>query len=148
MASAVTTDYLSSVLKIMSFDFDPDNTVPADVSWQDMRDFNAVLMQVFHSVGTGTIVSFSLLANAQSNGGGTDATVKTHPLTAQPDAVGNYIHLECLADELPPLNPAGEKLRYVSANIDPNVSTDEFVVVYVFGQPRFAFEGLTAENTA
>ena len=148
MASAVTTEYLSSVLKVMSFDFDPDNTVPTDVSWQDMRDFNAVLMQVFHSVGTGTIVAFLLLANDQSNGGGTDVTVKTHALTNQPDAVGDYIHLECLASELPPLNPAGLKLRYVSANIDPNVSTDEFVVVYVFGQPRFAYSGLTAESIA
>ena len=143
MASAVTTDYLTSVLKVMSFDFDPDNTVPVDVSWQDMRDYGAFLCLAMHSVGTGTVVSFSILANAQSNGGGTDATVKSHALGSQPDAVGDWIVLECLSSELPPL---GTDLRYVSGNLDLNVSTDEFVVTYVFGQSRFAYGGLTADN--
>lgn len=149
MASAVTTDYLSSQLKVMSFDFDPDNTVPVDVSWQDMRDFGAVLMQLFRSVGTGTVVAFKILANAQSNGGGTDAEVKAHAIGSAPDAVGDYINLEALANEIIALETAGTgALRYVSASVDMNVSTDECVVVYVFGLPRFAYGSLTADVIA
>lgn len=145
MASAVTTDYLSSVLKILVFESDPDNTVAVDVSWQDMRDYGSFLTTLFHSVGTGTVVSFKILANPDSAGGGTDAEVKVHGLASQPDAVGDWIFLECLASEIPPL---GSTNRYVSANYDPNVSTDEFIFTYVFGQPRFAFGGLTAQVIA
>ncbi len=145
MASGVTTDYLSSILKVMSFDFDPDETAPTDVSWQDMRDFGAVLMQVFRSVGTGSITSFKLLANSVSDGSGTDAEVKVHALGSAPDAVGDYVNLECLASELPPL---GTDLRYVSANISLVTATEECVVVYVFGLARFSYGELTADSIA
>lgn len=145
MASAVTTDYLTSVLKVLSFDFDPDETAPTDVGWSDMRDFGAVLMHVFRSVGTGTIAAFSILANPNSDGSGTDATVKTHALGSAPDAVGDSVNLECLASELPPL---GTNLRYVSAQISMLTATDECVVVYVFGLPRFAYASLTADAIA
>ncbi|NIO42305.1 MAG: hypothetical protein GTO41_20415, partial [Burkholderiales bacterium] len=84
MASSVTTDYLSSVLKVMMFDFDPDETAPTDVSWQDMRDFGAVVVSLMRSVGTGTISSFKILANAQSDGSGTDAEVKSHAIGSAP----------------------------------------------------------------
>lgn len=149
MASAVTTDFLSSRLKVLVFDFDPDNTVPVDVSWQDMRDFGAVLMTLHRSVGTGTVVAFKILANSQSNGSGTDAEVKVHALGTAPDAVGDHISLECLASELQPLSTVTTgKLRYVSANIDLATSTDECNVVYVFAIPRFAFGGLTSDVIA
>lgn len=147
MASAVTTDYLSSTVKLSLYDFDPDETAPTDVGWQDFRDFGAVLMQVFRSVGTGTLSSFSLLANAKSDGSGTDATVKTHALASAPDAVGDYVNLEAQAEELPPLDVAGEAhLRYVSGNISLLTATDECVVAYLFGRPRFAYGGLTADH--
>lgn len=146
MASAVTTDYLSSVLKVLMFESDPDNTVAVDVSWQDFRDYGAGMFLLFHSVGTGTVVSFKALANDASNGGGVDAEIKAHGLASQPDAVGDWIFLEFLASEI--VNLASTKDRYVSANYDPNVSTDEFIFTYVFGQPRFAFEGLTAQVIA
>ena len=145
MASAVTVDYLSSVLKILMFESDPDNTVAVDVSWQDMRDFESFLCTLFHSVGTGTLVSFAILANSDSAGGAADVNVKAHALATQPDAVGDWVFLECLASEFPPL---GSTLRYVSANYDPGTSTDEFIFTYVFGQPKFAFGGLTAQVIA
>ncbi len=145
MASGVTTDYLSSTLKVMSFDFDPDETAATDVSWQDMRDFGAVLMQLFRSVGTGSVSSFTILANAQSDGSGTDAEVKAHAIGSAPDAVGDYINLEALQSELPPL---GTDLRYVSGAISLDTATDECVVVYVFGLPRFAYGSLTSDSIA
>jgi hypothetical protein len=143
MASSVTTDYLSSVLKVMMFDFDPDETTHTDVSWQDMRDFGAVLMTMMHSVGTGTVAAFSILANAQSDGSGTDATVKTHALGSDPNAVGDYIHLEALASEI--VNLATD-LRYVSAQIALATTTDECVVTYVFGLPRWGYGSLSSDS--
>jgi hypothetical protein len=145
MASAVTTDYLSSILKITMYDFDPDETAATDVSWQDMRDAHAFMCMVMRSVGTGSLSSFAILANADSAGGSTDATVKSHSLGSAPDAVGDYVFLECLASELPPL---GTSLRYVSGAISLVTATDECVVAYVFGNERWGFGGLTADHIA
>lgn len=145
MASAVTTDFLSSVLKVLMFDHDPDATGPQDVSWQDMRDFGAVMMLLFHSVGTGNVTSFKILGNPESDGSGTDQEIKVHALGSQPDAVGDKLVLEALASEYAAL---GDATRYTSASVDANVATDEFVVTYVFGQPNFAFGGLTSDTIA
>lgn len=145
MASSVTTDYLSSTLKVTMYDFDPDETTHTDVNWSDMRDFGAVLMMMMHSVGTGTVAAFSILANAESDGSGTDATVKTAALTSNPDAVGDYTFLEALASEI--VNLATD-LRYVSGNASLATETDECVFAYVLGLPRFAYGGLTAESIA
>jgi hypothetical protein len=145
MASSVTTDYLSSVLKVMTFDFDPDGSDAADVSWQDMRDFGAVLMQLFKSIGTGAVITFKILANPESGGSGADAEVKEHALGTAVDAVGDFVNLECLASELPPL---GTDLRYVSASASLATDTDECVFAYVFGQPRFAHGELTEDTIA
>ncbi len=145
MASGVTTDYLSSTLKVAMYDFDPDETTHTDVNWSDMRDFGAVLVMLFKSVGTGKVNAFSILANAESDGSGTDATVKTHALGTDVDAVGDYVHLEALASEI--VNLATD-LRYVSGNASLATTTDECVATYVFGLPRFAYGGLTADSIA
>ena len=146
MASSVTTDYLSSLLKVSMYDFDPDETTHTDVNWSDMRDFGAVLMTLFKSVGTGAVAAFSILANSKSDGSGTEVTVKTHALGTDVDAVGDFVHLEALASEIVNLNATD--LRYVSGNISLATGTDECVVTYVFGLPRFAYGGLTADTIA
>ena len=146
MASSVTTDYLSSLLKVTMYDFDPDETTHTDVNWSDMRDFGAVLMMLFRSVGTGEVAAFSILANSKSDGSGTEVTVKTAALTSNPDAVGDYTFLEALASEIVNLNATD--LRYVSGNASLATGTDECVFTYVFGLPRFAYGGLTAESIA
>ncbi len=145
MASSVTTDHLTSVLKVMHFDFDPGGTDAVDVSWQDMRDFGTVLMSFFHSVGTGAVDAFQILGNAESAGSGTDAVIKTHALGSAPDAVGDYVFLEALDSEFPPL---GTSLRYTSASVELAVDTDEGVVTYVFGLPRFAYGSLSSDTIA
>jgi len=145
MASSVTTDYLSSQLKVAMYDFDPDETTHTDVNWSDMRDFGAVMTMLFRSIGTGAVAAFSIVANADSAGGGTDATVKTHALGTAVDAVGDFVFLEALASEI--VNLATD-LRYVSANASLATGTDECVFTYVFGLPRFAYGGLTADTIA
>lgn len=145
MASAVTTDYLSSMLKVASYDFDPDETAATKINWSDMRDFGAFLCQLFRSVGTGTVSSFTIAADSASDGSAGNQTVKSHAIGTAPDAVGDYINLECLASEIPPL---GSDLRYVSGIVSLLTATDECVGIYVFGLPRFAYGGLTSDTIA
>ena len=145
MASAVTTDKITSTMKVLHFDFDPDGSDAVDVSWQDMRDFAAILVSFFRTVGTGDLDAFKILGNSASDGSGTDAEIKDHALGSQPDAVGDYIFLSALASEFSAL---GTDLRYVSANLEFATSTDEGVVTYILTQPKFQYQDLTADTIA
>lgn len=145
MASSQENQKIKSRQKVTHYDFDPDATTATDVGWVDMRDYGRVLMSLFHSVGTGNVSSFKILANSQPDGSGTDVEVKAHDLTTQPDAVGDYVFLECTAQELAAL---GTDLRYVSANIALATATDECVVTYIQSDPRVAADGLTADSIA
>lgn len=145
MASAQASAKLSQTIKVTQYDFDPGGVDPVDVAWVDMRDFATFMCIFFRTIGTGAVDTFAILANSQSNGGGTNVNVKTHAVASEPDAVGDYIFLECTAEELAAL---GTDLRYVSASVEFAVSTDEGVVTYIRGGPRFAERDLTAEVIA
>jgi hypothetical protein len=127
------------------YDFDPDSTNPTDVAWVDMSGYSTFLVGVMRSVGTGTIAAFTILANPNSDGSGTDVEIKAHALGSAPDAVGDTIWLECSAEEV---TGAGATLRYVSANLDLATSTDECVVYYERCEPKFAYLNLTADVIA
>ncbi len=144
---AVSSEKLSSNIAVFAYDFDPDETDATDITWKDMRDFGTFMAVFFRSVGTGDLDTFEILANAASDGSGTDITIKTHALTDQPNAVGDYTFLECTAAELQQANvsTATGTLRYVSASCEVATTTDEGVVVYIFGDPRWHYRGLTTE---
>lgn len=147
MASPQARDHALSCAHRELLDFDPDSASATDVKWVDMQNYRTFLVGVMRSVGTGTISSFSLLANASSTGAGTDVTVKTHAIGSAPNAVGDYIWLEVSAEEV--AQEAADAgitgVRYVSANIALQTSTDECVVYYELCDPRFAYDGLTAD---
>lgn len=130
-----------------AYDFDPDETDATDIAWKDMRDFKSFLVCFFRTVGTGDLDTFEILANAASDGSGTDVTIKTHALTDQPNAVGDYVFLECTASDLQSANVSTVTgtLRYVTASLEVATTTDEGVVVYTFGNPGFANKGLTTQ---
>lgn len=149
MASPQGSEKIFSHMKIKSFDFDPDGTSAVDVGWEDMQNFGLFGVEFFRTIGT-SVVTLAILANAQSNGGGTDVTVKTKTFTAQPDAVGDQVFLECTAEEVKQeANDAGVSgVRYVSASVSFATGTDEAVVTYFFAHPRFAYDQLTADIIA
>lgn len=150
MAVATSSDKLTSELKITQYDFDPDGTSAVDVAWVDMRDFVKFLVGFFRTVGTSDL-TLKILANSGSSGGGTDVEVKVKTLTGvQPNAVGDYTWIECTAEEIQQAAAAAgvADVRYVSANLTFATGTDEAVVTYVRGGPRFSFDGLTADNIA
>ncbi len=116
------------------------------LGWVDMRDFGGILVSVLSAVLVGVgVTAFKLVANTKSDGTGTSADIKTHALGSAPDAAGDYLFLEATAEEIRALGP---DFRYVSARITTANAGDKIVATYVRGAPRFAYEGLTADQVA
>lgn len=147
MASSVSTDKLFTTHAIASYDFDPDSTAATDVAWVDLRDYSNFAVIVMSSALTGNgPAAFKILANPNSDGSGTDVTVKTHAVGSAPDAVGDYLVLECTAEEIAELaSDNSSALRYVSANIAMTNATNEAVVTYIRTGARFQHDGMTAD---
>tara|TARA_Y100000310_G_scaffold51927_1_gene47805 strand:- start:8345 stop:8794 length:450 start_codon:yes stop_codon:yes gene_type:complete len=149
MASPQGSHKLFANVLIKSYDFDPDGTDAVDVSWQDMRDFGTFGVVFVRTVGTSALDTFAILGNAASDGSGTDVNIKTHAVASEPNAAADMVVLECTAAELA---QEGEDnsvaLRYVSASCEFATGTDEGVVIYIFGAPRWAYNALTADIIA
>lgn len=146
MASPQAPDKLASNLKINVYDHDPDDTDPDHVEWVDMKGYENFMAILFRSVGSGDIDEFSIDANAESDGGGTDVEIETHALGSSVDAVGDYIILECTAEQIAQEGADnGEDLRYVSATVEQATAGDECVVVYI-RKPLRPQDGLTADT--
>lgn len=151
MASAQDSQKLASRMKVTMYDHDPaDSTVATDVAWVDMRDYTHFMAITFASALTGNgVIAFKILANSQADGSGTDAEIKVHAVGSAPDAVGDYLVLECSAEEIAAASTSTTgQLRYVSANLDCHNAADESVVVYIRSGARFANEDLTADTVA
>jgi hypothetical protein len=147
MASPQSSEHALSRMKATMYDFDYSNAA-VDVAWVDMQHYRSFTAIAFLSVpATGAIGAFSLLANAQSNGGGTDVTVKTHALGSSPDAVGDYVVLSCTAEEIAQeaADAGVTGARYVSASLALSNAGAEAVVTYILCEPRFASTELTAD---
>lgn len=144
MAVATDANKLRCNLAVTQYDLDPDATTATEVQWVDMRDFNSILVSFFRTVGTSN-ATFKIVANSESDGSGTDVEIKSHALAAQPNAVGDYVFLECNAEELA---GAGDNLRYVTAVVSLATGTDEGVVTYIRSGARFPRENLTADVVA
>lgn len=144
MASGLTANKLMSEIKITQYDFDPDSTASTAIGWVDMRDFSKLLVGFFRTIGTSDITL--LIKGATSSAGANAQTIVTKTISAQPNAVGDYVFLECLAEQIAQVaSTSGYALRYVSAYVSFATNTDEGVVTYVQGGPRFAYDGLTAD---
>ena len=106
------------------YDFDPGVTTAVDVGWVDMRDYSTLTVIAIRTIGTGTTDAFTILSNPESDGSGTDVEIKTHALASEPDAISDFVVLECDHSEL-----GGN--RYVSASLTMGTGTDEMMVVYI-----------------
>lgn len=148
MASIQSSEHLRSTMKCLMFKHDiADATVATDISWQDFRDYGRILIGVMtNSLGGNGVTAFKILANSSSTGAGTDAEIKAHAVASAPDAVGDYLWLECTAEEIRSMETtATGELRYVSANVDCHHADDTACVVYIMCEPRYPQSGLTAD---
>jgi len=133
------------------YDHDPaDSTVATDVAWVDMRDYEHFLCMAFASALTGAgVTAFSIVGNTSSTGAGTDRVIVSHAVGSAPDAVGDFLHLECSAEQIASVGEANsEDLRYVSAKLTCANAADEAVVYYERALPRFPKANLTADHVA
>jgi hypothetical protein len=135
---------LTERLKVTQYDFDPDATTATDIAWVDMSNCDRILISFFRTIGTADL-TFTVLGNSASNGGGSDVTIKTVTLTGvQPNAVGDYTFVEVSRDEMV---AASEDIRYISANCTVATGTDEAVITYI-REMMTAVSGNTANNIA
>lgn len=149
MAQSLEGGFLSNN-KVTQYDHDPGSTAAVDIAWVDMKDYSEITISTFASALTGAgCNAFTILANSESNGSGTDATVATHAIGSAPDAVGDYLFLSVSAEMIRAVETSSTgQLRYVSASITCANAADEQVVTYIRSEPRFAKDGLTADVVA
>ncbi len=147
MASSLSVNKILSSMKITQYDFDPDAATATAAGWVAMKNFGQLAVSFFRTVGTGDI---TLTINGATDASGSNSTIiVTKTLTYQPDAVGNYVFLECLAEQINSVGKAaGYDFTHASAVITFETGTDEGVVTYIQGAPRFAYDGLTADLTS
>jgi len=130
------------------YDFDPGATTATDIGWLDMRDYENFAAAFCRTIGTGA-TTFAIIANAASDGSGTDVTVVSHAVGSEPDAVGDQLWLECTAQQIRDAGErAGHAVRYVSASVSVATATDEGVVLQWRGGAKAAASGLTADVVA
>ena len=151
MAVASASAKLSANIKVLAYDLDPDESAVTDVGWVDLTNYETFMAIFIRSVGTGALETFNIIAN-YVNDTGTDVTVKEHAIASEPNAQADMIFLECTAAEVASLqssiSTATNKLKYVTAEAELATTTDEGVVIYILGNPRFPQAGLTADVIA
>lgn len=147
MASSLTNnEKLSSTLQITAYDFDPGATTATDIAWVPMgRHFLAMF---FRTVGASGL-TFSLIGNTATDGTGTDVTIVSHAVANEPDAVGDYVFLECSEEQVKEVAATAglSNVKTVSASVAVATGTDEGVVIYV-REPHRKYADITAESVA
>lgn len=130
MAVATDNQRLRAKLVQTAYDFDPDATTATDVAWVDAQDVLSLLVAFVRTVGTSDL-TFAIIGNTAADGSGTDTTIKSITLAAQPNAVGDVVFGEVTRGEImQAAADAGVEIRGVSAQLTVATGTDEAVVVY------------------
>ena len=149
----VASAKLSANLKVVAYDFDPDESAATDIGFVNVTDYETFMAIFVRSVGTGALESFNLIANYVTDTG-TDVTVKAHAGGDEPNAQADMLILECTAAEIHAAVVGGittlahqQAAKLVSAECEFATSTDEGVVIYILGAKRPA-AGLTADVVA
>ena len=156
MASPQSSEKIFANQKIQMFDHDPDGTSAAIVTpdagtterYAGMRDYCGFAVVAMSSALTGAGITLVEIV-ADDDQAGTNLTVIKTSGAVVADAVGDYVVLECTAEEIAQESEdAGADLRYVAARLTVANAADEAVVAYIQTEPRFAGTGLTATTIA
>ena len=146
MVSSVATEKLTANLKVDQY-LSGNASTAKDIGFVDMRDYSNIMVVSVAAALTGIgITVFQLVANSQADGNGDEVVVKQHAIGSAPDAAGDYLVLECSAEEIAHLGEAaGYDLRYVSAKITCANASDRIVCTYIRAGARRPGAGLTAD---
>lgn len=157
MATAVTTQKIASKHKIQMWDHDPGvdtalitspdgGTTKRYVDMKDYQLFGAMVMSTIFGGASG-VTKVEIVAAEDADG--TNLQVVLDGGTVDADAMGDYVWIECTADQIKEVAAAtGYNLRYVGARITCSNAGDEAVVMYIQSEPRFPQSGLTATAIA
>lgn len=102
------------------------------------RRFAALWM---NSVGTGGITAFAIMAATSAAGAGATAVV-SHAIGSNPDAVGDFLTLECTASQAREVLPTATHIGVLINLVTP---TDEGILTFIRAEPGYATAGLTSD---
>jgi hypothetical protein len=155
MATAIATDRLSTRRKILMY-----KHMPADASTEAVAKAGTTTATwtAFKGYGSFQVCGMTIILGgagmvelsiyAAEDASGTNATeIKTTGVVAC-DALGDWVMLECTAEEV---NAAGKAAGYdfthIAAYVDCNHADDEVAVVYILDEPLFKYDALTPATT-
>lgn len=158
MASPTTTQKHLSRVKYEMWDHDPDGTSAAIVTPDagtteqifDLSGYSGFVCGAMSSTLTGNgITKLEIVASETSDFSGETIVIKDSGTVAA-DAVGDWVILECTADEVKQEgldNSTPVAARYVAGRLTVANAADEAVVFYAGVEPRFASNNLTPATT-
>ena len=109
-----------------------------------IRDFRRFVAGLFHSVGTGAVTKFQIVAATSASGAGVQI-VKDHDIGSNPNAVGDTLWLEADAEQVREVLP---EATHVGVRVTQGVATDEFVITFVQCDAFYEHGDLTQDHVA
>jgi hypothetical protein len=104
----------------------------------NFRRFAALYMT---TVGTGGITTFQIVAGTSAAGAGATVVV-SHALGSNPDAVGDFVVLECNVEQI---HEVLATATHVGVLVNLVTSTDEGACLFMRAEPLYPVAGLTAD---
>lgn len=147
---------------VIIVDFDPNQsdtlTNVSSTRWVNMENYNKITCIAIRTVGAGNVQNAGLYVSAAVTGtsavlvgsllGSTKATgclVAADPGSAYAENDAGIVVLEATHDEIAAALEGGQ---FVSARMSLATGTDEFGVIYILSEPRYAAGGLVASSNA
>lgn len=156
MATAVTTQKFASHNAMESFDHDPGTTDAVVTSadggttpiWRALRDYHGFAVQARPTVvGANGITLLEIVGATDS--AGTNTTVILAHAASITNALGEYVYLEVLREQVNEVGrAAGLALTHVAARVTMATATDEANVTYVRFDALRPARDLTGDNMA
>jgi hypothetical protein len=134
-------------------DFDPGVDTPAIVDLDPTGSgemlaisdgYRRFVAGLFHSVGTGNIDAFEIIAATDADGTGA-VVVAEHAFAAEANAVGDTVWLECDVEQVREVLATA---THIGVRVEQATAGDECVIYFERSEPTFAYAGLTADTIA
>ena len=150
MAAAYDAEHLTSRAARVMVDFDPDSNSPVIVDLDTSGSgecfaisdgYRRFLAGLMHSLGTGNIDAFEIIAATDADGGGA-VVVKAHAFASEADAVGDTVWLEC---DIEQVYEVLSTATHVGVRVEQATSGDECVISFERSDPLRSVADLTAD---
>lgn len=150
MASTTIANDLRTTMNVRMLDFDPNVDTDAYVTLNPAASASGLALGIYrkfmaifmNSVGTGGATAFAIGGATAADGTGFVAAA-SHAVGSNPNAVGDYLVLECTDEQIREVLPTA---THVLVMVNLVTSTDEGVVTFIQADPLYGpTAGLTAD---